>query len=34
MINDSLSDMLTRLRNGCAVRSATVVLPVRVNSAV
>ena len=27
MINDSLSDMLTRLRNGCAVRSATVMLP-------
>ena len=27
MINDSLSDMLTRLRNGCAVRSATVILP-------
>ena len=27
MINDTLSDMLTRLRNGCAVRSATVVLP-------
>ncbi len=27
MINDTLSDMLTRLRNGCAVQSATVVLP-------
>ena len=27
MINDSLSDMLTRLRNGCAVHSATVILP-------
>ena len=27
MINDSLSDMLTRLRNGCAVRSTTVILP-------
>lgn len=32
MINDSLSDMLTRLRNGCAVRSATVILPLtRIN---
>ena len=27
MINDTLSDTLTRLRNGCAVKSATVVLP-------